>query len=52
MTWEYSEYNLIKQTAIDLFLNKLCCDKPWVTRCFIIQTDERTNRSLRNKILI
>ena len=26
MTWEYSEDNLIEQTAIDLFLNRLGWD--------------------------
>jgi hypothetical protein len=26
MTWEYSEDNLIKQTAIDLFFYQLCWD--------------------------
>jgi type I restriction enzyme R subunit len=26
MTWEYSEDNLIKQTAIDMFFNQLSWD--------------------------
>jgi len=26
MTWEYSEYNLTEQTAIDLFFNQLGWD--------------------------
>lgn len=34
MTWEYSEDNLIEQTAIDLFFNQLGCDIPWVTGYF------------------
>jgi len=52
MSYEYSEDNLIEQTAINLFFNQLFWNNPLITGCFITQTDERTNRSVRNKILI
>jgi len=52
MSYEYSEDNLIEQTAIDLFFNQLGWDNPCIKGCFNTQTNERTNRSLRNKISI
>lgn len=51
MSYGYTENNLTEQTII-LFFNQLFWNNPMVTGCFITQTDERTNRSLRNKILI